>query len=259
MADDLARVDISVVARLLCERPRADMAVALMDGRALSAGELARAAGLSASAASAHLARLESGGLVTAEAQGRHRIFRLANPTYAAVIEAMLAVAPRRPVRSLSAERRSQHLRRARSCYDHLAGVLAVACYDRLIDTGFLHALGQRAPEVTDVGARWFSGLGVPVDDLARRRRPLARACLDWTERRHHLAGALGAALLAHLLETGAVARRPASRGLLVADDDDEVFLDRLFDLRQGRAGVRGVGHDVPAAFGARVDPVVPR
>ena len=259
MADDLARADISVVARLLCERPRADMAVALMDGRALSAGELARAAGLSPSAASAHLARLESGGLVTAEPQGRHRIFRLTNPTYGAVIEAMLAVAPRRPVQSLSAERRSEHLRRARSCYDHLAGVLAVACYDRLLDARFLRTLGQRALEVTDAGARWFSGLGVPVDDLARRRRPLARACLDWTERRHHLAGALGAALLAHLLDTGAVVRTPASRGLLVAADDDEVFLDRLFDVRPGRAGARGLDHEVPAAFGVRVDPVVAR
>ena len=224
MADDLARVDISGVARLLAERPRADMAVALLGGRALSAGELARAAGLSASAASAHLARLESGGLLVAEAHGRHRIFHLADPAHAAVIEAMLAVAPRRPVESLSADRRSEHLRHARSCYDHLAGALGVALYDRLFGAGFLRDTGHARPEVTDAGARWFSALGVPVDDLAARRRPLTRACMDWTERRHHLAGALGAALLSHLLATGAVARRPGSRALAVAGNDDELF-----------------------------------
>jgi DNA-binding transcriptional ArsR family regulator len=227
MVDDLAGVDISVVARLLAERPRADMAMALLGGRALSAGELARAAGLSPSAASAHLARLESGGVVLAEAQGRQRIFRLAGPAYAAVIEAMLAVAPRRPAHSLSADRRSEHLRRARSCYDHLAGALAVACYDRLFDAGYLHDAGQGRPEVTDAGARWFCGLGVPVDDLAARRRPLTRACMDWTERRYHLAGALGAALLTHLLEIGAVARRPGCRALTVTGGDTEL-LDRL-------------------------------
>ena len=227
MVDDLARVDVSVVARLLAERPRADMAVALLGGRALSAGELARAAGVSPSAATAHLARLESGGVVFAEARGRHRIFGLAGPAYAAVIEAMLAVAPRRPVHSLSADRRSEQLRRARSCYDHLAGTLAVACYERLFDVGFLHAAGQGRPEVTDAGARWFRGLGVPMDDLAARRRPLTRACMDWTERRHHLAGALGAALLTHLLQTGAVARKPGCRALTVTCDDTEL-LDRL-------------------------------
>jgi DNA-binding transcriptional ArsR family regulator len=238
MVDDLAGVDISVVARLLAERPRADIAMALLGGRALSAGELARAAGVSPSAASAHLTRLKSGGVVFAEAQGRQRIFRLADPAYAAVIEAMLVVAPRRPAHSLSADRRSEHLRRARSCYDHLAGALAVAFYERLFDAAHLHASGQGGPEVTDAGVRWFCGLGVPVDDLATRRRPLTRACMDWTERRHHLAGALGAALLSHLLQTGAVARRPGSRALTVTGDDTEL-LDRLLPLAgQARVSV---------------------
>jgi DNA-binding transcriptional ArsR family regulator len=143
--------DVSVVARLLGERARADMATALLSGEALTAGELAKVANLSPSAASPHLTRLVEGGLLIVAHQGRHRYYRLADPAVAKVLEAMLTIAPGRPIANLRAEWKRNKLWAARTCYDHLAGMLGVQLYDRMIARGLL-SRADGALRVTPVG-----------------------------------------------------------------------------------------------------------
>ena len=176
---------------------------ALADGRALPAGELATAAGLSLSGASAHLARLTQGGLLAMEREGRHRYYRLAGPQVAAALEGLapLATAPRRPrARSPAVDA----LRRARTCYDHLAGELGVALAQALENRGLVRAGEGKRLEVTVAGEPWFAQvLGIETARLASGGHGVARRCLDWTERRYHIAGPLGTALLHRLRELG--------------------------------------------------------
>jgi DNA-binding transcriptional ArsR family regulator len=200
--------DLASVAALIGDPSRAAMLTALADGRALPAGELASAAGLSLSGASAHLARLARGGLIAAEQEGRHRYYRLAGPLVAAALEALapLAAISARP-RARSPE--SEALRRGRTCYDHLAGALGVALTERLGAEGLVVPGAGKRLEVTAAGARWFAeALDIEIAALRPGRLGLARLCLDGTERRHHLAGPLGAALLRSCRERGWV--RPA-------------------------------------------------
>jgi len=222
--------DISVVAVLFAERPRADMAVVLLDGRTLTASELARSAGLTASAASPHLARLVEGGALTVQRQGRHRCYQLATPAIAHVLEVLLTVAPSRPVSTLRNAQRRSALWTARTCYDHLAGALAVDLFDRFVDTGML-VDDTNTLVVSPSGFTFFTDLRVDLKSLDRGRRPMVRACLDWTERRHHLAGALGAALLALLMENGSLERRPTTRAVRVTEHGDK-FLDEIFGIQ---------------------------
>jgi DNA-binding transcriptional ArsR family regulator len=210
--------DVAKVAGLLADPARARMLDALLAGRALAAGELARHAGVTAPTASAHLRRLLDGGLVAVESQGRHRYYRLAGPAVAEAMEALSLIAPPRPVRSLRQSQRAEVLRFARSCYDHLAGVVGVALADALLRTGTLRAAGGRDYEVTAEGEAALAGLGVEVAALRRRRRAFARRCLDWTERAPHVSGALGAALLERLLELGWLARGRVPRGLVLTE-----------------------------------------
>jgi DNA-binding transcriptional ArsR family regulator len=229
----LADADVTPVATLLADPARASMLWALSDGRALPAGELARAGRLRAPAASAHLAKLAAGGLVTAERHGRHRYYRLANAGVVTALEALAALAP--PTRASDA--REAHaaaaIRTARTCYDHLAGVLGVRVAEALVADGSL-ALEERAYRVTDAGVARFSELGVNVGAVAeaarRTRRPLARACLDWSERRYHLAGALGAALVERFLAASWVERMPATRALRITNTGRRA-LRRHFDI----------------------------
>lgn len=230
--------DISVVAALFAERTRADMAVVLLDGRTLTASELARSAGLTASAASPHLARLVEGGALTVQRQGRHRYYQLATPSIAHVLEVLLTVAPSRPVSTLRNAQRRNALWAARTCYDHLAGALAVDLFDRLVDTGML-VDDTNTLVVSPSGFTFFTDLGVDLKSLDRGRRPMVRPCLDWTERRHHLAGALGAALLDLLMENGSLERRPTTRAVRVTECGDK-FLDEIFGI-QLRATSRNV------------------
>jgi DNA-binding transcriptional ArsR family regulator len=195
--------DLAAVAALLADGTRAGFCLALLDGRAWTAGELARHAGVAASTATEHLNLLVRGGLLVQVRQGRHRYVRLARPDVAELIETLAALAPAgsgaaRP-RSLSASSRRRALAQARTCYDHLAGTLGVAITDAMTDRGLLDWEGGL--RLTDSGAGWLADLGVTVP--ARTRRPLVRACLDWTERRPHLAGAVGAALCSHLSAQG--------------------------------------------------------
>jgi DNA-binding transcriptional ArsR family regulator len=218
--------DVAAVAGLLADPARARMLDTLLAGGALPAGELARHAGVTPQTASAHLRRLLGGGLLAVEAQGRHRYYRLAGPAVAEAIEALALIAPPLPVRSLRQSQRAELLRFARTCYDHLAGVVGVALADSLLRAGALRAAGGRDYEVAPEGERLLGGLGVDVGELRRRRRAFARGCLDWTERTPHLSGALGAALLERLLALGWLAHGRVPRALVLTD--------------AGRAGLAG-------------------
>ena len=203
--------DIATVAAAIGHPARGAMLTALFGGRALPSSELARAARVSRSTASAHLAQLVETGLVAVERQGRHRYHRLAGAEVAEALETLATLATPRPVRSLRESDRARAERAARSCYDHVAGALGVALTDRLCDLG---ALDRSSLGLLD--ARPLHALGVDPERARAGRRPLTRSCLDWTERRPHLAGALGAAVLDALLSAGWVVRRPGGRALLL-------------------------------------------
>ena len=222
--------DISVVAALFAERARADMALVLLDGRSLTASELARTAGLTAPAASPHLARLVEGGALTVQRQGRHRYYQLATPAIARVLEVMLTVAPSRPVSTLHDAQRRNALWAARTCYDHLAGALAVDLFDRLVEMGIL-VEDTNLMAVSPAGVTFFNDLGLDLKQMGEGRRPVVRACLDWTERRHHLAGALGAALLDLLMKNGTIERRQTIRAVRVTEHGNK-FLGEVFGVQ---------------------------
>jgi DNA-binding transcriptional ArsR family regulator len=212
-----ADVDLAAAASLIGDAARAAMLVALADVDALPAGELARRARVTAPTASAHLAKLEAGGLVAAERLGRHRYFRLAAPTVAAALEALAVIAPRREVRSLRDADAGAALRRARTCYDHLAGAAGVDLLAALVRQQALRRDGDEY-RLLHSGERLLSSIGVDVAEARTARRAFARPCLDWSERRYHLAGALGAALTSRLLELGWLARRPSTRAVTITD-----------------------------------------
>ena len=206
---------IAEVAALIGDVARANILSALMGGQALTAGELARHAGVTAQTTSGHLARLADARLIALEKQGRHRYYRLASPEIAAAMQALMAVAGIGPPRYRPLGPRDDALRAARICYDHVAGRLAVALSDFLREAGFV-VLADGAAMVTDEGRRFFADFGIDLEAGPRSRRPLCRTCLDWSERRPHLAGKLGAALLDRLLALGWLARMPDSRALRI-------------------------------------------
>jgi DNA-binding transcriptional ArsR family regulator len=197
---------IAAVAALIGDPARANMLTALMDGRALTVSELAQSAGVSLPTASGHLAKLDAAGLLAAERQGRHRYFRLSGADVAQVLEGLMGLAQRTGAVRVRTGPRDAALRTARVCYDHLAGERGVAFMDALVAQGII--TGGAEPAVTAKGRRFLAELGIDVDGLARGRRVLCRPCLDWSERRSHLGGALGAALLDWM-----IARRWARRG----------------------------------------------
>jgi DNA-binding transcriptional ArsR family regulator len=205
--------EISALAALIGDPARARMLEALMSGHALTAGELSREAGVTAQTASAHLTKLTDFGLLLVEVQGRHRYFRLAGPTVAAALESMMGLAARVGRMRTRPGPRDAAMRFARVCYDHLAGEMGVKLHDALVQRGDIVA----TPEGLGLSAQgWarFAADGVDVDPPPGSRRPLCRACLDWSERRPHLAGALGAALLQRVLSAGWARRDAESRAL---------------------------------------------
>jgi DNA-binding transcriptional ArsR family regulator len=209
----------SRIAAAIGEPARASMLFALLDGRARTSTELAMTANVSPSTASAHLARLREAGLLRLHVQGRHRYYRIGNRRAAELLErlSVLAGGTRRGAAEL---RRStpSHLIAARSCYDHVAGVLGVSLHDALIACGWLESpeLPRSAYSSTVVGHRELAALGIDVDELWVTRRRFAFGCLDWSERRPHLAGALGAALLSTMLAKRWVRSDRDSRALSV-------------------------------------------
>jgi DNA-binding transcriptional ArsR family regulator len=220
--------DIATVAALMADRARAAMLTALLDGRPLAAGELARVAGVSAQTASAHLTKLREGGLITVVQQGRHRYFRLRGHEVAQVIEALTRISPPVEVRSLKQSRQAAALQEARTCYDHLAGRAGTAFFAALLDGGLIEPDGREAAyEVTAKGEERLHDLEIDLAALRAARRRFAGHCLDWTERRPHLNGALGAALTGRMIDLGWFVRGNSRRVLNLTDE--------------GRAGLQDV------------------
>jgi DNA-binding transcriptional ArsR family regulator len=213
--------DLAPVASLIGDPTRIAILAALAEGHALPAGELARRAGVHPATATTHLHRLVEGGLVLVRVQGRHRYHELAGPRVAAVIEALAQLAPATPVRSLRTDRAAKSLAEARTCYDHLAGRRGVELRDRLLAAGALRVIDVRDHELTATGARLVGELGIDATGVQRTRRVFARVCVDWTQRRPHLAGALPAALTTRFLELGWL-DRARGRSLRPAPDYDQ-------------------------------------
>lgn len=207
--------DIAAVAGLIGDETRARMLSELLGGRSLRAGELATAADVSRATASHHLQKLLGAGLLAVEAEGRGRSYRLADHRVAEALEALQRLAPRQEVRSLRAANKREALTRARLCYDHLAGRLAIDLVDAMEASGLMRLDDDRF-ELSPAGVRKLNHLGIDPEALRAQRRSYSRACLDWTERRPHLAGALGAGLAGRVLELGWVARIPNGRALEV-------------------------------------------
>lgn len=221
------------VAKLLADDTRAAFCLALLDGRAWTAGELARHAGVAPSTATAHLSALVEGGLLTQERQGRHRYVRLAGPSAAALVESLVAFSPPPKSRpgSLRAHRAERNLAFARTCYDHLAGTLGVALTGRLVHLSVL----EDDLSVSGKGRAWFADL-LGEELPSRSRRPLTRPCLDWTERRPHLAGLAGRLLLDHLVRNAWLVPLRPTRALRLTPAGREALHDLL-----------GLEHDEPA------------
>jgi DNA-binding transcriptional ArsR family regulator len=229
---------MAMVGELIGEAGRAAILIALLDGRARTAGELALVANISASSASGHLAKLVGGGLLLGQSSGRHRYYRLAGAEVAQAIEAIGLIATRPvPTGAVTAvatavgsvqRRQNAEIYLARSCYDHLAGRVAVGMTLALEERNVLRASGERDYVLGRAGSQWFAELGVDIEAARGARRTFARRCLDWTERRPHLAGGLGAALFARMLELGWIARRRESRAVRVTHSGERELGRRL-------------------------------
>jgi DNA-binding transcriptional ArsR family regulator len=206
--------NLAAVGALLAEPARAKVLLALVDGRSLAASVLAAEAGVAASTASHHLARLTDAGLITAIQRGRHRYFTLAGPHVAELIEAVARIAPPQPITSLRQGTRGHAVRYARSCYDHLAGRLGVAVADGLQEHGVLIVdAGSPGYTVTRDGASTLADLGIEA-----KSGDVARGCLDWSEQRNHIAGALGRSFMTRLLELEWLVRDSRTRALRLTD-----------------------------------------
>jgi DNA-binding transcriptional ArsR family regulator len=221
--------DLAALAGLLADDTRASFCLALLDGRAWTATELARHAGVAASTASEHLNLLVAGGLLAQERQGRHRYVRLASVSTAELIEELAALAPpsaadKTAPGSLSAASRRQALARGRTCYDHLAGALGVSIAEAMTARGLLD--WEQGLALTDSGASWLARLDITLPP-ASRRLPV-RSCLDWTERRPHLAGSAGAALCQHAFSSGWITRVGSGRAVKVTDAGQRAFQSHL-------------------------------
>src|ERR1700743_1804841 len=193
---------VATIGELFGDPARAAILVALLDGRALTAGELALAGNILAQSASGHLSKLTAGGLLAVRSQGRHRYYELASAEVAHALEVAGSLDARRAngsansnaSRVLNPRLANSDIRMARSCYDHLAGVVAVDLTQRMEASGALRASGEWEYELGGNGENFFGKIGVDLERIRRGRRAFARRCLDWTERKPHLAGALGAA-----------------------------------------------------------------
>jgi DNA-binding transcriptional ArsR family regulator len=217
--------DIASAAALIADSTRAAILRALLPDRPLAAGELARLAGVSAATASFHLAKLLQGGLITVIRQGRHRYYRLAGHEVAAALEALGLISPGLPIRSLRQSREAAALAEARTCYDHLAGKAGVELLDGLLRCGLLVEKSGRTGqgdasshrfEVTGAGARELGSFGLNLLQIRRSRRHFAGTCIDWTQRRRHLNGALGAAVTSRMFELGWIERGHRRRSVRI-------------------------------------------
>jgi DNA-binding transcriptional ArsR family regulator len=222
--------NIARIASLLGDPTRADVLTALMTDRALTATELAAIAGVTKQTMSAHLSKLLDAALIAVDQQGRHRYFRLADADVAGLLESLMGVAFRTGAVRLLSSPREPALRKARICYDHLAGELGVTAYEALLRHGIFE-ISREELRLSESGVEWFRRLGIDTDAAARQRRTFCRPCMDWSERRHHLAGSLGAAFLSRLHELKWAARDKNSRVIRFTPSGQRAFQD-LFKAR---------------------------
>lgn len=223
--------ELSETANLMGDSGRAAILLSLMGGVALPAGELANIANVSPQTASGHLAKLIDGGLLTVERQGRHRYYRLTNTEVADAIESLLVLTSTPRSRRKTAHNvrvTAGNLAYARTCYAHLAGWLGVQIADRLEEHGFLLIAGTKSYTLTSDGCAWFESLGVEIRSTHGKLEKAARRCLDWTERRHHLAGGLGCSLYKRLQELGWVVGIRGTRAIRVTLEGKRRFWDLL-------------------------------
>jgi DNA-binding transcriptional ArsR family regulator len=219
---------LATIGELFGDRARAEMLVALLDGRARTAGELAFTANVSAQSASGHLSKLMDGGLLAVRSAGRHRYYSLAGPEVAHALEALGAIATMQPRRGAVRPRANEEMYVARTCYDHLAGRIAVELAKKLEEENAIRARGEHDYELGRRGKEYFARLGIEVDRLRGSRRSFARQCVDWTERRPHIAGALGAAVCSRFLALGWIARRRDTRALRITHEGAQELRKRF-------------------------------
>ena len=215
--------DISHIASLMGDPARANILTALMDGRALTASELAEGAGVALPTASGHLSKLAEADLIRPRKEGRHKYFQLADADVAAVLEALMGLAEGRGIKRVRTGPRDAQMREARVCYNHLAGRMGVQMYRSMIGRGLLAEAGDDVA-LTGTGRDFVTGFGIDVSRLSKGRAPLCRACLDWSERRSHLAGTLGRALLSRMEDTGWMVRVPGQRVIRVTPAGARAF-----------------------------------
>jgi DNA-binding transcriptional ArsR family regulator len=221
--------DIALVGSLVGDPARANMLTALMSGRALTATELAREAAVTPQTASSHLAKLEAGGLLCVEKQGRHRYYKLTGPDVASVLEGLMGLAARMGHTRVRTGPKDPALRYARACYDHLAGDLGVALFDSLIRRRWI-TQSQDQVHVTDAGLAEFREFGIDAATMLHTRRPVCKACLDWSSRRSHLGGQLGAGILTRIYELK-WASRPADTRIVAFTQPGEANFRKIFAL----------------------------
>ncbi|WP_152657988.1 helix-turn-helix transcriptional regulator [Oceanobacillus sp. CFH 90083] len=218
--------DFSYTAKLMADSSRAAMLEALLDLDGLPASELAKRANISLQTASGHLTKLVDGNLLCVEKHGRHRYFRIANADVAQAIEMLTVIAPPPKINSLKDFSRAKNIQIARTCYDHLAGKLGVLLTDALIENGYLLE-EENNFLVTKEGEQFFHDFNIDLEALRQKRRHFARKCLDWSERRYHLAGALGNAILIRLFDLGWIERLPG-RAVRVTDTGEKGLYESL-------------------------------
>lgn len=216
--------DIALLGSLIGDPARANMLTALMSGKALTASELAAEASVTLPTTSAHLGKLEAGGLVRQRKQGRHRYFSLADDDVGSVLESMMGLAAKKGHSRTRTGPREPALRKARVCYNHLAGELGVGMFDSLMARKFLAGDGDNLA-LTATGRSFVTRFGVDLDALAKSRRPLCKSCLDWSARRSHLAGSLGVALLTRFYQLGWARREDDTRIVAFTREGEARFL----------------------------------
>ncbi|OWV35708.1 transcriptional regulator [Bacillus spizizenii] len=215
--------NIAKISSLLSDPSRSSILLTLMDGRIHPAGELAYLANIKPQTASFHLKKLLEEKLISVEKHGRHRYYRLSNSDTANMIEQLLRIAPKAKVTSLKDSKEKSDLHFARTCYDHLAGYVGVQMTHSLVEQGILKKVDLNF-EVTSEGSLFFSKLGINEEHQRHKRRAFARCCLDWSERQHHIAGALGNALLVRMLEEEWIVRMPKTRAVRMTQSGKIAF-----------------------------------
>ncbi|MNW40936.1 Helix-turn-helix domain protein [compost metagenome] len=215
--------NVAMIASLVSEPSRAAILTALLDGRFHTASELAHMAGIKPQTASFHLAKMTEAQVVTVEKQGRHRYYGIQDPEVAQVMESLLSIAPPVPIHSFKHASENEALRLARTCYDHVAGQLGVQLMNFFIQKGILFE-DQDGLHITEPGEAFFTDFQINLKKTRQKRRSFSHKCLDWSERRHHLAGALGSAVLDRLFELNWIERLPTTRAIRITADGKRGF-----------------------------------